>query len=150
MADRIFILNEEGAIVQSGSPSETWLGPVDRFVTELFGPVNRLSGVVRLAHREDGGGQNLPPPPLPMAKRWMCSFAPMASPFVREGEGGEDGLYGRILSARLLGRVSHLRIAIDENVILNARLSGVILPKEGTRIQVLIEKCSVFVFPKNS
>ena len=150
MADRIFILNEEGAIVQSGSPSETWLGPVDRFVTELFGPVNRLSGVVR-SHIVDTAVGRFAATAVADGKKVDVLIRPDGITIREGGEGnGEDGLYGRILSARLLGRVSHLRIAIDDHVILNARLSGVILPKEGTRVQVLIEKCSVFVFPKNS
>lgn len=150
MADRIFVLNEEGCVVQSGSPSEAWLGPVDRFVTELFGPVNSLSGVARMKIVETVLGK-------------------FAAPAIKEGEEvdilirpdgitirelGEDlggaGICGTILSARLLGRVSYLTIAIDnDNCVLNARLSGVILPKKGTRVQVLIEKCSVFVFPKS-
>lgn len=143
MADTIFVLNEKGRIIQSGSPSETWLGPVNRFVTELFGPVNCLSGIVKGQIVATQAGR-FSAARLKDGTKVDVLIRPDGIT-IQDAE-DEEGLCGDILSARLLGRISHLRIQIKDAV-LNARLSGVILPKEGTRVRVLIEKCSVFVFP---
>ncbi|GAK32419.1 ABC transporter [Iodidimonas nitroreducens] len=46
VADRILIMRD-GQIVQSGTPEEVYLNPVDPFVMNFFGAPNRLAGTVR-------------------------------------------------------------------------------------------------------
>ena len=47
MADRIKILGEGGTILQSGRPADIYYRPADEFVSRLFGPMNKIRGVVR-------------------------------------------------------------------------------------------------------
>ncbi|MBC6496917.1 MAG: ABC transporter ATP-binding protein [Alphaproteobacteria bacterium GM7ARS4] len=149
MADHIFVMRD-GAIVQSGTPFETWLGPVDAFVAELFGPVNRFcgrvdKGVVRIAL-----GSFAAPPSIEEGMEVDILVRPDGIGIsVIDGKGGHDdtNVQGHVTSARLLGRFSHITLSLDDGKEIHVHIAGVILPKKGTRVAVLVERCSAFVFP---
>ena len=57
MADRIKILGDNGEVLQAGRPADIYYMPVNEFVANLFGPVNRIVGVVSAAGVESPLGR---------------------------------------------------------------------------------------------
>ena len=140
MADRLWIMNE-GAIVQGGTPAEIYLHPASAYVASLFGPLNPFEGTVRRGLIEtplgpvDAGG-------LAEATRARILIRPEG---LRVGEA--PGASARIIDARLLGRCSHLRLAVDGLAEpLRALVPGVFLPEEGTLVAVSVDASQAFVF----
>jgi iron(III) transport system ATP-binding protein len=140
MADRLWVMNE-GAIIQGGTPSETYLHPVDAFVASLFGPLNRMVGRVH--------GGRVSTPLGPVEARGFADGAPVVVLVRPEGLRLAEVPTGRgrIATARLLGRCSHLRVALDGLAEpLQALVPGVFLPGEGTAVAVDFDPQHVFVF----
>jgi iron(III) transport system ATP-binding protein len=142
MADRLWIMNG-GAIVQHGTPAEIYLHPRTIFVAGLFGPLNRIEGTV--------GGGRLATPVGSFAANGVAEGSGAAA-FVRP-EGvrlcdGNDGLAGTIVSARLLGRSSSIRVRLEGvSEPLQALVPGILLPPPGMTVAVEIDPAHAFVFP---
>ncbi len=149
MADRILVM-DNGRIVQSGTPYETYFHPTSAFVTALFGPVNRLETTVRdgradsplgtfeAAGLADGTAAHI----LVRVEGLKLGMGPAAS---------GDAPKVRLISARLLGRSTHVRVAVadgaDGEQILQARVPGAFLPEPGASIHVTVDPAQAFVFP---
>jgi iron(III) transport system ATP-binding protein len=141
MADRLWIMNE-GAIVQVGAPAEIYLRPKDSFVAGLFGPLNRLEGTVREGRIETPLGL-LDAAGLPDSTSVRVLIRPEGLRVAAAASG-----QGRVVTARLLGRCSHIRLAITGvPEPLQALVPGVFLPQQGTAVAVEFESKQAFVFP---
>ena len=153
MADRIFVLGKRGYIVQQGQPAELWLGPKDTYVAELFGSANHLHGVV-----ENGVVRTLvgdfAAPNIYSGTEVDVLIRPDGVGLATPPAGNHSSnTCGNVVSARNMGRFTYVRVAVDSQnggAILQARLPGVFNLKPKSAVNVLIEKCSVFVFPKDS
>ena len=146
MADSILVMNQ-GQIIQSGSPTETWLGPVNAFVTELFGPVNRFCACVHDGVVDTPLGRFAAPPSITEGTDVDLLVRPDGLGIAENAQGDFSGIQGTVVAARLLGRFSHIKVDIGNEQLLNVRIAGVILPKVGTKVAVLVERCSAFIFP---
>ena len=149
MSDRILVM-DGGRIVQSGTPFETYFRPNSAFVAALFGPVNRLEAKVRGGRAET---------PLGSFDAAGLADGTSAEVLIRvEGlkldtsapASGQSPRV-RLVSARLLGRSTHVRIAIDSGEnherILQARVPGAFLPQPDAAVQVNVDPSQAFVFP---
>lgn len=141
MADQLFVMRE-GAIVQYGRPDEIYLSPVDAFVAALFGPLNRLSGHVNGAAVQTLFG-SFPVSGLDEGSAVSILIRPEAVGYAPPGTGTK----AQVVSAQLLGRSSHLRLAVQgcEEPI-EALLPGLSLPKDGTMIWVTVDPQHTFIF----
>lgn len=88
--------------------------------------------------------------PLGLVNAGGLAEAPRARILIRpEGlrVGEAPGASARIVDARLLGRCSHLRLAVDGlPEPLRALVPGVFLPEEGTPVAVGLDPSQAFVF----
>ncbi|MFQ5765722.1 MAG: ABC transporter ATP-binding protein, partial [Rhodospirillales bacterium] len=167
MADRILVM-DEGRIIQDGTPIETYFEPANAFVARLFGPVNRLAGVVRDGHvatpvgtfgadgLEDGTPAEilirpeglrltrLGERPEPQAGDVPCKPAPVP-------DNAQARRPARALTARPLGRSSHVVLSVPDGdgpvLTLEARVPGVFLPDAGTKVSLTINPRQAHVFP---
>jgi iron(III) transport system ATP-binding protein len=142
MADRLWIMNA-GVIVQHGPPEEIYLHPCNIFVAGLFGPLNRIDGIV--------GGGRLDTPVGSFAAKGLLDGSAAAA-FIRpEGlriGAAVNGAAGTVLSARLLGRSSHLRVKLKGVAApLQALAPGIFLPPPGQAVKVDVDRAHAFVFP---
>ncbi len=148
MADRILVMRD-GQIVQSGDPFETYMHPVDAYVAKLFGPVNRLRGVVENANVEtplatfEAAG-------LPEGTPVEVLIRPEGLRVVPAGPCQPGEADGEVISARLLGRSSHLRVAVSyadgAKIPLEAWIPGVMLPMPGAAVNIEIDAWQAMVF----
>ena len=152
MSDRLFIMNE-GKIVQVGNPIDIYLHPVDAFVASLFGPITRVSANVG----EDGSVKT----PLGSFQSNGYEVGTTVEVLVRpEGlhradteqlEGHAMTSRMKVVSARPIGRSSHLRLVADgepeTGEPFHARIPGQFLPDPGSLVQMQVEAAQVFIFP---
>ena len=150
MADRILVMNG-GRIVQSGSPFDTYFHPADAFVAELFGPVNRLPGVVRGHAVETPLGRFEAPG---IADGIPVDVLVRVEGLVVGADGAADGeapVAARIVSSRLLGRSSHLSLRVPagngEEIALQCRVPGILPLHPGETVQIGVDRGQSFVFP---
>src|SRR5512134_1293905 len=141
MADRLWIM-DDGAIIQGGTPAEIYLHPASAYVASLFGPVNPFEGTVR-SGRIDSPLGPIDARGLPEATRARVLVRPEG---LRVGQG--PGAPARIVAARLLGRSSHLRLAVAGFADpLQALVPDVFLPEQGTPVALTLDAAQAFVFP---
>ena len=149
MADRILVMRD-GAIAQAGTPREIYFQPCNSFVAGLFGPANRLRGVIHRGHVETPLGE-FDAPGLGEGCPARVLIRPEAVSLTQCEISDVAGIRGRITSARLLGRSSYLRVCCcdettQEEIHLQARVPGVFLPENGTSVTVHIDEERIFVF----
>lgn len=149
MADRILVM-DDGRIVQSGPPVETYFQPANTFVTALFGPVNRLGGVVAGGRVKTLVG-TLEAPGLADGTAVDILIRPEGLRLLLAGGEPPSGNPARVLSAHLLGRSSHIRLAATgadgAEIMLQARIPGVFLPAGGSAVSVWVDERQAYVFP---
>ncbi|MCK5165807.1 MAG: ABC transporter ATP-binding protein [Rhodospirillaceae bacterium] len=155
MADHIVIMNE-GRVVQAGTPVQTYFHPVNGFVTELFGPVNRCRGVVadeqvktQLGTFKASGFKN--------GSEVVVMLRPEAIFISPDGENAPAKdlhcVPGRVSSTHPLGSSSHLHIIVDDRnggeQTLHVRTPGISLPAVGSSVKVWADKDGAFIFAAN-
>jgi len=144
MADRILVMND-GRVVQDGSPTALYFAPADVFVTELFGPVNRFAATVRdgmaatplgdIAAADFGEGTAVEV--LIRQEALRPSASDVASP---------DATTLEVVTARPLGRDSHILLRLADGATVEARVPGIFLPAAGARLTVAIDPERTHVF----
>jgi iron(III) transport system ATP-binding protein len=141
MADVLWVMNQ-GSIVQQGSPAEVYLRPQTAFVASLFGPVNQLQGRVKgraietLLGTFDAG---------PLAEGIAARI--LIRPEGLRLDANGDGMQATIVTARLLGRSTHVRIDLPGLAEpLQALVPGVFVAKRGEVVSVRADPACVFVF----
>lgn len=153
MADRIAVMRN-GRVVQQGSPVELYCDPANAFVASFFGEVNQIQGVVQ------GGGIETPVGIIPV--RGVADGTAVTVVIRPEGvrlqkwvEMFEDDPSAVVEQARLLGRSSLVHMTVTGpagwtggTAHLHARVSGVFLPRSGSRLRVGIDETQTFVFPE--
>lgn len=151
MADEILIMNE-GRIVQAGAPVETYFNPANAFVANLFGPVNKLLGTVKNGHAETVLG-SFATDGLADGTAVNVFIRPEGLKLAQVDTATADGeRVATVLSARLLGRSSHVRLRCSDHEDgvtpeMQARVPGVFLPEESSQVGVALDPRQVFIFP---
>ncbi len=159
MADHIVIMNQ-GRVVQAGTPVQTYFHPVNGFVTELFGPVNRCRGLVTdgQVKTQLGTFKTSKAQGFENGSEVVVMLRPEAILISPSGEDvpvKKDTHFvpGRVDSTHPLGSSSHLHIIIDDGnggeQILHVRTPGVSLPAVGSSVNVWADETKAFIFAAN-
>lgn len=150
MSDQLLVMNE-GQIVQTGDPIQIYRHPISAFVAGLFGPINRISAVT-----ESNGGVET------VLGRFSTTGIQPGTPVdvlvrpegLHEADKCKDhsaSVRLRVVSARPIGRSTHLRLAHENTSVteeaFHARIPGLFLPTPGSLADFCIEASQVFVFP---
>jgi iron(III) transport system ATP-binding protein len=140
LADRIAVMHR-GGLRQIGTPDDVYLSPADAFVAAFFGEVNRFRGRV-------SGGQ-VATPLGGIATNGHAEGAAVEVLLRPEAlDIGDTGAPGAVVATRFLGRSSLVDVRLDApggNVV-RIHLPGRKLPEPGSRVGVIHETSSVFVF----
>lgn len=169
MADRILIMNN-GRVVQDGSPVDLYFKPEDRFVAELFGPVNCFKstvrdgavstpiGVFQTSDMADGIAVDVLIRPeglrLSGAEESLLAVhgdAPNVLGLAQAISAGQhEQTMLEVVTARPLGRSSFIVLRMDDGTHLEARVPGVFLPESGARVRVAVNTPQVHIFERNA
>jgi iron(III) transport system ATP-binding protein len=144
MGDRLAVMCE-GRIVQCGTPSELYRRPASPFVASFLGEVERFEGRVA----EGRIGTPLGPVPAPGLPEGSAAVALIRPEGLFLDPGALPGLpQARVVDARLLGRTSLIRIALDGIAApLHARMAGDFLPEAGATVSIRLDCRRAHVFP---
>ncbi len=141
MSDRLLIM-EQGEIIQQGAPAEIYLNPRDASVAGLFGPLNRIAGVIDDGHLETPLGRFYAHE-LATGSPAVLLIRPEGLAVVPPGAGAP----ATVVWARLLGRSSHLRMRVEGiGRPLEILVPGVYLPEPGTAVSLTADAAQAFVF----
>ncbi len=148
MADTIMVM-DEGKIIQADPPAKTYIQPVNDYVAGLFGPVNKVTGKVEFGQAQTPFGP-FDAPGVDDGTEVQVYIRPEGI-VVTPANSGENLM--EITTVRLLGRSSHIRLCrkIDTpegEIHLQARVPGIFRSKDGTTVDVTIDRTHAFVFPK--
>jgi len=171
MADRILVMNQ-GQLIQDGSPDEIYFHPNSAFVTDLFGAVNRLNGVVEKGTVDTPFGA-LDASSLTEGARVQVLIRPEgvrlsvqgsipaeldgdapcrpAAPALNAGGLSREADAGfEVVSSRSLGRASHIVIRVPdpngEIKLMDVRIPGTFLPEASSRVAATINTREAHVF----
>jgi iron(III) transport system ATP-binding protein len=144
MGDRLAVMCE-GRIVQCGTPSELYRRPASLFVAGFLGEVERFEGRVAEGHIGTSVGA-VPAPGLPDGSAAVALIRPEGLLLDRDALPGLP--QARVVDARLLGRTSLIRIAVDGiAATLHARVAGEFLPAPGETVSIRLDCRRAHVFP---
>ena len=150
MSDHVLVMGG-GRVLQAATPADVYFKPVNDYVAELFGPVNRIPGTVRAGAVET---------PIGCFNAAHLTEGTPAQVLIRpEGitltlthgdSTGENPV--TVLSARLVGRSTFVRVGCratgtNRGIDLRARMPGVFLPELGSAVLVDVNLSHAFVFP---
>jgi iron(III) transport system ATP-binding protein len=146
MGDQVAVMRN-GGVVQIGTPEELYYSPCNAFVAGLFGEVNQIPGHVVAGHVETPVGR-VCAPGVPEGAAVDVLVRPEA---LRIGSAEGAGKPASVVTSRLLGRSSLIHLSVPAaaggDLHLHSRVSGRLLPGEGTEVRVTLDEQNVFVFP---
>lgn len=151
MADKIAVMRR-GSLVQIGSPVELYCHPVNAFVAEFFGEVNRIPGTVEQGRVATPFG-DLPSRDLGDGSAVDVLVRPEALRLAPIHEGVDPTRAVRVIASRMLGRTSLIHLCImtadGKELHLHSRMPGRFLPPESSMLSVELDQAQAFVFPIN-
>ena len=152
MADRIAVMRA-GRVIQVGAPEWLYCEPVDAFVAEFFGEVNRLSGVVERGEVATPFGA-LPAAGLEDGTEAEVLIRPEALRLSRSHDAEDTEGAARVIAARILGRSSLVHLCLcqqlPQEMHLHSRMPGRFLPREDEVLSIRLDRSQAFVFPANT
>jgi iron(III) transport system ATP-binding protein len=144
MGDRLAVMSE-GRIVQCGTPSELYRCPASPFVASFLGEVERFEGKVEGGHVATPLGL-VPAPDLAQGSAALVLIRPEG--VVVEEAVVKGSPLARVIDARLLGRTSLVRIAVEGIAApLHSRMPGDVLPQPGAIVSIRLDCRRAHVFP---
>lgn len=132
-----------GRIVQSGTPSELYAGPVNPFVAGFFGPVNRFDGRVTGGEVATPVG-TAPAGGLAEGVAVQAIVRPEALRVHRRPDGG--GVRARVLVRRDLGPVHLLHLRLGDGSGVKVRQAGQIDAAVGEEVAIELDPRHLFVY----
>ena len=146
MADRIKVLGHGGRVLQSGRPADIYFKPRDPFVAQLFGPANRLRGVV-VGGMVLGALGRIPAEGWPEGCRVEVLIRPEGLLLGHDGRDG--GVPVEIISTHLLGHSSLARLRLSGGEEFQVRVSGDFDPEVEDRLWARVDGRHAFVFAED-
>ena len=151
ISNKIYILQQRGSIVQSGSPNDLYHHPISSYVAEFFGETNKFSGVVKNSKVETAVGE-IPIDSRHESKLVDIHIRPHAIKLSEE-KTPVNGVKGTVMASKLMGSYSFIHLSVlDKNkevIHVHSHMPANFNPKQSTAVGIEIDKEKIFVFPKN-
>ena len=150
ISNKIYIMEKNGVIIQSGSPDELYNHPTSPYVVEFFGETNRFSGIVKNSKIVTAIG-NIPSQNLPESKKVDIHIRPQAIKLIQE-ETPVFGVKGTVMASKLMGSYSFVHISVldknNEIIHVHSHMPPHFRPKESTAVGIEIDINQIYIFPK--
>jgi len=149
LGDRIALMRD-GRLIQTGTPGDLYLHPVNAFAAGFFGEVNRIAGTVRDGAVATPFGE-IAATRLAEGSKVDVLIRPEALQVKSMGAGTRPSHPAIVVAARLLGEVSMVHLQVESgnwpNRHFHSRMTGSFLPLENSVVEVTLDPSRTFVFP---
>ena len=151
ISNHIYIMQQNGCIVQSGSPKELYNQPINSYVAGFFGETNKFNGVVKNSIVDTPLG-NIPAPNNFESKEVEIYIRPQAIKLSEE-KTPVNGIKGTVMASKLMGSFSFIHLSVLDNkkevLHVHSHMPPTFLPKQATAVGIEVDKNQIFIFPKN-
>ena len=151
ISNKIYILEQNGSIVQSGSPNDLYNNPISSYVAEFFGETNKFSGIVKNSKVQTAVGEisinsNLE------SRKVDIHIRPQAIKLSKE-KTPVNGIKGTVMASKLMGSYSFIHLSVLSNnkdiIHVHSHMPPNFNPKRSTAVGIEIDTEKIFVFPKD-
>ena len=151
ISNKIYILQKNGMIVQSGSPNDLYNYPSSSYVAEFFGETNKFSGIVKNSKVETAIG-TIPINDISESQNVDIHIRPQAIRLIKE-KTPVYGIKGTVMASKLMGSYSFIHLSVlDKNnkiIHVHSHMPPHFNPKQSTAVGIEIDTDKVFIFQKN-
>ena len=151
ISNKIYILKQNGSIIQSGTPNELYNKPISSYVAEFFGETNKFSGIVKNSKIETTVG-TIPVNSCFESKKVDIHIRPQAIK-LNEEKTPVNGIKGTVMASKLMGSYSFIHLSVldkNNNIIhVHSHMPPNFNPKQSTAVGIEIDTEKIFIFPKN-
>ena len=151
MSNKIYIMDNNGSIVQSGTPQELYNKPNCPYVAEFFGETNMFNGIVANSKIATPIG-DIKVENLKESQEVEVHIRPQAIE-LKEEKTPVNGIKGTVMTSKLMGSFSLVHLSVLNNnkeiIHVHSQMPSNFLPKESTAVAIKINTNKIFIFPKN-
>ena len=151
ISNKIYILKQNGSIVQSGSPNDLYNNPLSSYVAEFFGETNKFSGLVKNSKVQTAVGE-IPIDSNLESRRVDIHIRPQAIKLSPK-KTPVNGIKGTVVASKLMGSYSFIHLSVlnnNKNIIhVHSHMPPNFNPKRSTAVGIEIDTEKIFVFPKD-
>ena len=149
ISNKIYIMRENGEIIQSGSPQELYNRPADPYVARFFGETNKFIAIVKNAQVETPIGiiktsSNME------NKEVEVHVRPQAIKLQQE-QTPVNGFKGTVMASKLMGSYSFVHISVldknNEVIHVHSHMPPSFAPKQSSAVGIDVDINQTFIFP---
>ena len=148
ISNQINIMNKNGEIVQSGSPTDLYNLPNSSYVANFFGETNKFQGVVKDTIVETPVGEFKVENSLE-SKNVDIFIRPEAVKLSKE-QTPVNGIKGTVMASKLMGSFSfvHLSVLDDNNEVIHvhSHMPPEFNPQQSSAVEIEIDQSQAFIF----
>ena len=152
ISNQINIMNKNGEIVQSGSPTDLYNLPNSSYVANFFGETNKFQGVVKNTIVETPVGEFKVENSLE-SKNVDIFIRPEAVKLSKE-QTPVNGIKGTVMASKLMGTYSFIHLSVlsknNEVVHVHSHMPPNFLPNQSSAVGIEIDKEQTFIFPSKN
>ena len=152
ISNQINIMNKNGEIVQSGSPTDLYNLPNSSYVANFFGETNKFQGIVKDTIVETPVGEFKVENNLE-SKNVDIFIRPEAVKLSKE-QTPVNGIKGTVMASKLMGTYSFIHLSVlsknNEVVHVHSHMPPNFLPNQSSAVGIEIDKEQTFIFPSKN
>ena len=149
ISNKIYIMQKDGKIVQSGSPRQLYNEPINSYVAGFFGETNKFKGMVKNAEVQTPIGKIKTHNNLE-SKEVVIHVRPQGIRLTQE-QTPVNGIKGTVMASKLMGSFSFVHLSVldhnNEIVHVHSHMPASFIPGQSTAVGIEIDDEQIYVFP---
>ena len=149
ISNKIYIMQKDGKIVQSGSPRQLYNEPINSYVAGFFGETNKFKGMVKNAEVQTPIGKIKAHNNLE-SKEVIIHVRPQGIKLTQE-QTPVNGIKGTVMASKLMGSFSFVHLSVldhnNEIVHVHSHMPASFIPGQSTAVGIEIDDEQIYVFP---
>ena len=149
ISNKIYIMQKDGKIVQSGSPRQLYNEPINSYVAGFFGETNKFKGMVKNAEVQTPIGKIKTHNNLE-SKEVVIHVRPQGIKLTQE-KTPVNGIKGTVMASKLMVSFSFVHLSVldhnNEIVHVHSHMPASFIPGQSTAVGIEIDDEQIYVFP---
>ena len=149
ISNQIYIINNQGKIVQTGTPYELYNNPMNSYVAGFFGETNIFEG--KVIHGKISTPIGIINAPSEFEnKNVVIHVRPQGIKLSKEAT-PVNGIKGTVMASKMMGSFSFIHLSVlnktNEIIHVHSHMPANFLPKQSSAVGIEIDKEQIFIFP---